>query len=213
MEDQNPLTPDPAAPAPEPAPAPPKKRAVARKAKAKKARRGAAQTAKPRVRRVARFLVLFRHGPAEERALAKPDAERSLTDEGHAKTRRAARGLEALLPEADTLLSSPLLRAMQTALWVSKAYGGKLKIQVTDALLPDADPKSLAALVATLEGHNVIVVGHEPHLTGTLAHLVRAPGAMRAELKKAGAVGIRLDPRGAGTLEWMLSPKMLRRLG
>ena len=211
MEDQNPLTPDPAAPTPEPAPARPKTRAVARKAKAKKARPAAA--AKPRVRRVARFVVLFRHGLAEDRALAKPDAERGLTDEGHAKTRRAARGLEALLPEADTLLSSPLLRAMQSALWVSKAYGGKLKIQVTDALLPDADPKAIAALLATLEGRNVIVVGHEPHLTGALAHFVRAPGAMRAELKKAGAIGIQLDARGHGALEWMLSPKMLRRLG
>jgi phosphohistidine phosphatase SixA len=101
---------------------------------------------------------------------------------------------------------------MQTALWVTKAYGDKLKIMVTDALLPAADPARLAELIASQEGRNVIVVGHEPHLTESFAHLAGIKGPMRAELGKAGCIGIRIDASGHGTLEWMLTPRMLRRL-
>jgi phosphohistidine phosphatase len=192
---------------------------VSRKsAKVKKARATAPKTAatkapaKPRRRHVSRFLVLFRHGMAEDHTGTKPDGDRSLTEQGHAKTKRAARGLEEIFPEADALYSSPLVRAMQTALWLAKAYGEKLKVQVTDALLPGADPKELAELLASQEGRNVIVVGHEPNLTNDLAHFVSGTSSLRADLKKAGCIGIQLDEQGRGTLEWMLSPRMLRKL-
>lgn len=205
----------------ETAPARRPKGAAARKgARAKKAaapRKAASKApakppAKPRRRRVSRFVVLFRHGLAEDRALAKPDGDRSLTAEGHAKTKRAARGLLEIFPEADAIFSSPLVRAMQTALWLTKAYRDKLKVNVTDALMPDADPKKLADLIAAQDAVNIIVVGHEPHLTDAFAHFVGISGSLRADLKKAGCIGIRLDESGRGTLEWMLPPRMLRRL-
>lgn len=226
MEDQNKESTDtavaPPTPAAEPtteAPARPasataKKRGPSRKVAAKKKARArvAKAPAKPRHRRVSRFVVLFRHGPAEEHSVAKPDGDRSLTTEGHAKTKRAARGLEEIFSEADTLFSSPLVRAMQTALWLTKAYGEKLQVQVTNALLPDANPKELAELLATQEGRNVIVVGHEPHLTNALSYFIGGTAALRADLKKAGCIGVQLDERGRGTLEFMLAPRMLRRL-
>ncbi|MCM2314886.1 MAG: histidine phosphatase family protein [Thermoanaerobaculia bacterium] len=162
---------------------------------------------------MSRFVVLFRHGPAEEHSAEKTDADRSLTADGHAKTKRAARGMREIFPDADTIFSSPLLRAMQTALWLTKAYGDTLKIQVTDALLPAADPALLARLIASQGGRNIIVVGHEPHLGDSFAHLVGIRGSLRADLRKAGGVGIRLDESGKGTLEWMLAPRMLRKLG
>lgn len=172
------------------------------------------KAAKPAPRkRVSRFVVLFRHGLAEEHSAEKADGDRSLTADGHAKTKRAARGMHDVFPDADTLFASPLLRAMQTALWLTKAYGDKLKIQVTDALLPSADPALLAELIASQDGRNIIVVGHEPHLSDSFAHLVGIKGSLRADLRKAGGIGIRLDEHGRGTLEWMLAPRMLRKLG
>lgn len=172
------------------------------------------KAAKPAPRqRVSRFVVLFRHGPAEAHSVEKADGDRSLTADGHAKTKRAARGMRDIFPDADTLFASPLLRAMQTALWLTKAYGDKLKIQVTDALLPGADPVLLARLIASQAGRNIIVVGHEPHLSDSFAHLVGIRGSLRADLRKAGGIGIRLDESGRGTLEWMLAPRMLRKLG
>jgi len=185
--------------------------ATATKKSAKRA--GAAKTTKATKRaRVSRFVVLFRHGLAEEHSLGKPDEDRSLTADGHAKTKRAARGMAEIFPEADTLFASPLLRAMQTALWLTKAYRDTLKVQVTNALLPDADPERLAELIASQDGKNIVVVGHEPNLTDSFAHLVGISGSLRADLKKAGCIGIRLDENGQGTLEWMLAPRMLRNL-
>ena len=221
---------DPAAPAPAPAenePAPKRNPKPARTLASKAPRKRQSATASkkaapavksgstPKTRRqaVSRFVVLFRHGVAEERTGSKPDGDRSLTEEGHKKTRRAARGLRQLFSEADALFSSPLIRAMQTALWVTKAYGESLKVQVTDTLLPMADPAELAELIASQDGRNVIAVGHEPHMTEALAHLVGAKSSFAADLKKAGCVGIRLDEGGRGTLEWMLTPGMLRKLG
>lgn len=189
--------------------------AAGARVKAKSAKpAGASRSAKPAPQqRISRFVVLFRHGPAEDHSADKADGDRSLTSDGHAKTKRAARGLHEIFPDADTLFSSPLLRAMQTALWLTKAYGDQLKIQVTDALLPAADPALLAELIASQPGRNVIVVGHEPHLGDAFAQLVGIKGSLRADLRKAGGIGIRLDESGSGTLEWMLAPRMLRRLG
>lgn len=195
------------------------KPAAPRKAVSRKPKKGAkavhpeAASKVAKRKGVSRFVVLFRHGLAEVHAVAKPDGDRSLTAEGHAKTKSAARGMEALFPEADTIFSSPLLRAMQTALWLTKAYKDKLKIQVTDTLLPSADPERLAELIASQDGRNIIVVGHEPHLTDSFATFVGVSSSLRADLKKAGCIGIRLDESGRGTLEWMLAPRMLRRLG
>jgi phosphohistidine phosphatase len=230
MPDQNPESSEPQAAAaettPEQAPKPARKArpkvAARRKAVAARARAkaksakpaGASKTAKPAPQpRLSRFVVLFRHGPAEDHSADKADSDRSLTSDGHAKTKRAARGIRDIFPDADTLFASPLLRAMQTALWLTKAYGDKLKIQVTDALLPAADPALLADLIASQPGRNVIVVGHEPHLSDSFAHLVGIRGSLRADLRKAGGIGIRLDESGRGTLEWMLAPRMLRKLG
>ncbi|MGK2859026.1 MAG: SixA phosphatase family protein [Thermoanaerobaculia bacterium] len=227
MPDQNPESTEPQTAAPESEPEQPAE--PARKVKAKPAPRrrpatramkknastgAAAKTVRPASKPgVSRFVVLFRHGLAEDHGVDKPDSDRSLTADGHAKTRRAARGMQEIFSEADTLFASPLLRSMQTALWLTKAYREKLKIQVTETLVPTADPARLVELIASQDGRNVIVVGHEPHLTDAFAHLLGLPGSTRADLKKAGAIGIRLDERGRGTLEWMLTPKMLRRLG
>lgn len=227
MPDQNPESPQPqpavVETAPERAPKPSRRtrrpvaarrKPVSRKTSASSKSAKPERAAKPAPRkRVSRFVVLFRHGLAEEHSAEKADGDRSLTADGHAKTKRAARGMRDIFPDADTLFASPLLRAMQTALWLTKAYGDKLKIQVTDALLPSADPALLAELIASQDGRNIIVVGHEPHLSDSFAHLVGIKGSLRADLRKAGGIGIRLDESGRGTLEWMLAPRMLRKLG
>ena len=69
-----------------------------------------------------RFIVLLRHGIAEDATPDKKDEDRGLTSEGHARMKQIARGLERALPKVQAIYSSPLLRAVQTALWVSKAY-------------------------------------------------------------------------------------------
>ena len=94
-----------------------------------------------------RFVILLRHGIAEDPTEGKKDEDRSLTPEGHARMKQIARGLERTLPRAQVIYTSPLLRAMQTALWVSKGYRSRAAIVTTDALAPAASSKDFLALV------------------------------------------------------------------
>lgn len=158
-----------------------------------------------------RFFVLLRHGIAEEATPDKKDEDRGLTAEGHARMKEIARGLERALPKAQVIYSSPLLRAVQTALWVSKGYKSKMNINTTDALAPGATPKQFLELIKSIPERRVIFVGHEPTLSANMAALVGIERA-KVELKKGGCYGVRIDPDGTGTLEWLLSPRVLRKI-
>ncbi len=152
-----------------------------------------------------RFLVLLRHGIAEERGADKPDAERPLTGEGHRRMKEIARGLRKLLPKVEAIVSSPLVRCKQTADWVSRAYDD-LAVETTEALAPDGD---LAAF--RIQARRAILVGHEPTLTRFMLDLTGMTSEA-LELKKGGCYGIRVDAEGAAQLEWLLPPRVTRRV-
>jgi phosphohistidine phosphatase len=193
------------------------KKAVASRKKAKAApaaKKKAAPAArkKPASAKEGRFLVLLRHGIAEDPSPDKKDEDRGLTAEGHARMKEIAKGLRRAFPKAQIICTSPLLRAVQTALWVSKGYQSRATINTTDALAPGASAKQFRAMIDALEELRVVVVGHEPDLSRTLSALTGIDDK-NLELKKGGAYGVRLLPDGTGRLEWFLSPKLLRKLG
>ena len=159
-----------------------------------------------------RFIVMLRHGLAEDKTEGKADEERSLTSEGHARMKQIARGLERAFPKAQVIYSSPLLRAVQTALWVSKGYRSRVKVETTDSLIPGASAKSFQDFLNGLKERRVIVVGHEPNLSENLADILGFDGNERFELKKGGCYGVRLRPDGTTVFEWLLSPRLLRKL-
>ncbi len=156
-----------------------------------------------------RFLVLLRHGLAEEPSPAKSDAERTLTNEGHARMKEIARGLAEVFPKAEVVYSSPLIRAVQTALWVGKGYRSPIKVLTTDTLRPEATEADFRSFLDQLSNRRIVLVGHEPSLTRLARQITGVSG--RVDLKKGGCYGIRLD--GSGVLEWLLTPRVLRRLG
>ncbi len=158
-----------------------------------------------------RFVVLLRHGIAEDPSPDKKDEDRGLTAEGHTRMKEIARGLERALPKAQVIYSSPLLRAVQTALWVSKGYKSRVNINTSDALAPGATTKQFMELLRSIEERRVIFVGHEPALSTNMAALVGIERA-NVELKKGGCYGVRIAPDGTATLEWLLSPRVLRKI-
>ena len=170
-------------------------------------------------------IVLLRHGLAIDREHpdCPPEPERHLTDEGEQRTRRVAYGLRNLDLRPDRLLSSPWLRARQTAKICARILdfpasgaggAGGAKIEVRDDLLPDHDATSIVDYLRSLrETDEVLVVGHAPHLDRVLANLVGAPEAVLSSLKKAGAVSVAGGSTEAGQIEWLLTPRILRRLG
>ncbi|NJL99531.1 MAG: phosphohistidine phosphatase SixA [Synechococcaceae cyanobacterium SM2_3_2] len=163
-------------------------------------------------------LDLFRHGIAAEPTDGIPDAERPLTREGIRRTEAVAKSLKKLGIKWDMLLTSPLLRATQTA---EIARSARLTHQL-EVFPPLAPGGSFRELVHWQQQHlhitSLAVVGHQPDLSGwILAALVndwapesRPPCAL-IPLKKAGLARIQFPSRRMeqGSLVMHLSPKIL----
>jgi phosphohistidine phosphatase len=162
------------------------------------------------------LLILFRHGPAgkADPSTWPDDAKRPLTPRGEERTREAAAGLARLLDsEVREILTSPYVRCARTAEIAAQALGAR--VRALDELEPGG---SIAALLEELqsvaEDDLVVLVGHEPDLGKLAGKLVLGkPAAL--PLKKAGACGLRFDgppASGKGSLEWHVTPRILRRL-
>lgn len=153
-------------------------------------------------------IILLRHGIAEEHGSRANDDARELTDKGHRRMKEVAAGLAEIFPNAEAIYSSPLIRARQTAHHVAKEYD--LDVTETDALRPGTDFEAVRKLINEASQRKLLLVGHEPHLTGVMLALtsMHADGAL--ELKKGGCYRLSVAPNGDATLEWMLAPKVLR---
>jgi phosphohistidine phosphatase len=160
-------------------------------------------------------LYFVRHGLAEERGDAWPDdIKRPLTEEGMSRLRKAVRGLARIGVSVDVVLTSPLVRARQTADIVAGGLDPRPSIVNVDSLAPAG---SYAAVLADLEKHSrkcrLALVGHEPMLGELAARLVGSRHPI--EFKKGGVCRIDVEdlpPAGPGDLRWMLTPKILRAL-
>lgn len=162
------------------------------------------------------ILYLVRHGIAVDRTDPKcpPDPQRPLTARGVQKTRSAALGLRELGAKPDAILTSPYLRAAQTAEIFAEALGfPPEKIRVSEFLKPGDNPAETTREIARLRAREVACFGHAPQLDMMIAYLAGARAAF-TELKKAGAACLeRTTTQGRWELRWMLAPKMLRELG
>ncbi len=145
------------------------------------------------------------------------DEDRPLTPDGIHKFRAAVRGLRKLGVKLDRVVTSPLVRARQTAEILRDALAPQIDLDVSRHLAPDGDYDALLREVAALGADRVAVVGHEPHLSGLASHLLVGPRARASVLLKKGAAALIVfegEPgAGAGTLEWLLQPGALREVG
>jgi phosphohistidine phosphatase len=153
-------------------------------------------------------LWLLRHAAAEDRARTGRDADRALTPEGLARAEAVARGLARLEPEIARVISSPYLRARQTADAAGKALGIR-KVLESRALEPDRDPEEILEEVGESAG-GVLLVGHQPHLGSLLGRLIGEGSEM--PLKKAGIAQVTMTGRSSGTLRAYLPPNVLELL-
>ena len=157
---------------------------------------------------------LVRHAIACERDRSRwpDDSLRPLTPDGRRRFRKAARGLSKLLPDKCPILTSPFVRAKQTAGILSAVAGGKI-VECRE-LAHGATPGSVFELLKVRVEAGVVLVGHEPEL-GRLLPAMLGAGSARLEFKKGGAACVefrgRIAPGGA-KLAWFLPPKVLRSL-
>ncbi len=160
-------------------------------------------------------LLIVRHAIAVPRGTPGiPDDERPLTAKGEQRFRRAARGLARIARRPDAILTSPLPRALRTAEIAAKAWG-RLKPKPEAALASGRLEPVLAMLAAHPRDAMIAVVGHEPHLSALLAHLLGTSESQRLAFRKGGAALVEIagPPAHGGRLIWYLAPKVLRALG
>ncbi|MEB3257266.1 MAG: histidine phosphatase family protein [Cyanobacteriota bacterium] len=165
-------------------------------------------------------LLLLRHGIAEPRGSGLEDGARALTDEGRRRTRLICRRAGALGLTAPVLVSSPLLRASQTAELAVEA-GLAPSFSCHDGLSPGADPlpllQQLGSQAQMDSSRRWILVGHEPDLGDLACRLLGAPPGGVA-LKKAGLAMLRWHqilspsapiPSDSAQLVLLLTPRIL----
>lgn len=158
-----------------------------------------------------KFVVLLRHGIAEPHGARANDEARILTETGNRRMKQIGRGLARRFPKAEAIYSSPLIRCVETAEWVEKAFGPATVLRTTDVLKPDGLFDDFRTLVTASKARRIICVGHEPNLSMTMLAITMMSTDGMIELKKGGCYGLRLFDDGGAQLEWMLPPRALRR--
>jgi phosphohistidine phosphatase len=154
----------------------------------------------------------LRHGPAGDRETWQgPDAERPLTPDGRKRIAREARTIADLKLGVERVITSPLVRARQTA----EIVAGELDLK--GALVED--PRidlgfSIERLASVLRDYQdaqaIMLVGHDPSMTGVIGELI---GGAAIDFKKGGLACVEIAGTTPphGRLVWLASPKLLTR--
>jgi phosphohistidine phosphatase len=161
-------------------------------------------------------IYILRHGIAVERGTpgCTTDADRPLTAEGERKLRLVAGAIKAMEIDFDVVLSSPYLRARQTAEVVAAALALRRRLDFSDSLVPNGSTRRLVALLGGLAPppENILLVGHEPYLSGLISLLVSGGESFAVVLKKGGLSKLSVESLGHGrcaALEWILTPRQM----
>ncbi|MDE2448579.1 MAG: phosphohistidine phosphatase SixA [Gammaproteobacteria bacterium] len=162
-------------------------------------------------------LLILRHAIAFPRDPKRwpDDTERPLTMEGVKKARRAAAGLKRIVKRPALVLTSPLVRARDTAAIFAQAARWP-EAKECEALTPGASPEAVFAVLRRRGADRVALVGHQPHLGRLLALCMRGDARSEAfELKKSAVVCLHFQgpPRARqGVLTALFPPGALRKI-
>lgn len=165
-------------------------------------------------------LYLLRHGIAVDHGSPyyPNDDDRPLTPEGHKKMLQEGRGMRALGLTFDLVLSSPVLRARQTAEIVAGVFDRMNLLAFSPHLSPAGDARALVRQLGEqyADRGDILLAGHEPYLSGLASKLVSGEGGFAVDFKKGSLCLLRADQLRWGrcaTLCWLLAPAQLRALG
>jgi len=165
-------------------------------------------------------LYMLRHAIAVERGTPGyvSDADRALTDRGKKRLKRAIGGMKQLGIRFDCAISSPYVRALETANITAREFGIEKSLAISDALAPGGDLHNLVDQLAQLfeSYQNIVIVGHEPDLRSLISLLTTGDShTLSLWMKKSGLCKLSIDQLIAGrcaSLEWLLTSKQLRHI-
>ncbi len=157
------------------------------------------------------LLYLLRHGDALDNP-SLHDSERPLSKLGLEQSRTAANFFKASRISFDLIVSSPLLRALQMASTIKE----QLKVAqliTSEYLVPGSNHRELIELLNEQKAESILLVGHEPHLSTTIALLVFGETTPRVEMKKASCACLEVPrpiEKGRGALKWLLTAEQMK---
>ena len=163
-------------------------------------------------------LLLLRHGDAADRLTGgyARDEDRPLTDDGRNEAHFAALALARLGAVPDLVLTSPLVRAAQTATGVAETLDLRRSPETCAALAPGGQREALIATLRSADSAaSVLLVGHMPDLGELSGWLCWGNPAAALPFRTGGLCRITMPPSlipGTGDLRWFLPPKAQRRL-
>ncbi|MDI6740929.1 MAG: phosphohistidine phosphatase SixA [Candidatus Edwardsbacteria bacterium] len=162
-------------------------------------------------------LYLLRHGIAADRGDPKypSDDARPLTIEGKRKMLQAAKGMKTLGLEFDLILSSPILRAKQTAEIAAAVFDLEKYLRFSQHLGGGGDPRLLIKEICGEHSNrnDILLVGHEPYLSALVSKLVCGDEGIAIDFKKGGLCLLAIESLRWGkcaALCWLLTPGQLR---
>jgi len=163
------------------------------------------------------MVYLVRHGIAEDVSATGDDESRRLTAQGRGRMQKAAAGLRRMGIRPATVLTSPLVRAAETAAIIAAAFPGLPAPRDFPALAPAVPPmETIAALRVFGRYRELLLVGHQPNLGHVAAVLLTgSPDGLILELKKGACAALELSgfvARAGAVLRWLLPPRALRQL-
>jgi len=160
-------------------------------------------------------IYILRHGKAEERMSSiKSDAKRKLTVTSKKEVEEIARGIQNFGISFDFVISSPLVRAVETAEIVAKYLFDKKKITIWDELKPESSVLDTQKKITNFNtSAKILLVGHEPHLSNLITSIISNNSETDISLKKGGFAHIRGNASKSkivGSLRSLLTPKQLK---
>lgn len=163
-------------------------------------------------------LYIVRHAIAVQRGTPgyEDDSQRPLTDTGRKKMKKIVKGLCDFGIELDAIVTSPYVRARDTATILAKEFEMKDKVALSDSLIPPGNFENLINEIREkYDVANLALVGHEPMLSSLISWLTTGNTAMKVTLKKGGVALLSTDnlyEEGRATLQWLLTPSLMVEL-
>ena len=161
-------------------------------------------------------LYFLRHGIAVDKGTPKfKDSERPLIPKGIKEVKKVAKALKRMKFKPDLILTSPYIRAAHTAEIAAKILKIKNRFRYSLNLTPSKNFQTLLKELQKLSRKNreILLVGHEPHLSGFISLLISGDSKTRLILKKSGLCKVIYEPQkllpGRCALAWLLTPSQI----
>ncbi len=109
-------------------------------------------------------IYFVRHGEAQDKVGGMKDEDRPLTSFGAATIAHLGRSLKGIIKRFDLILTSPFLRARQSADILGNIFGNKGEISVSNSLIAGSPPNELLNEIKKSDASHILIIGHQPYL-------------------------------------------------